>query len=269
MWQSMNPKKGDQGGDMWQSMNRRNVGTLVRVVAVVAIMLQMLLVPAAQAQGLQGSPELQCHPGVTADCATGKVQLVTSGTYHILTIWLDPGTAGQRILVGPKIVNGGTWTFNWAELGVNVCVSHKLKAKWSGSGEKSFGGSSCCSCKETTDWQLISTGPWYYCPDTGKVCRDKVYVKYDKYNPTKECDRKTEKDCSYKPCTEVTDWVIVDYGAWHVRLALLVRHPVADVVLDVQVVLDLEHVAAPLAILVVPRTIVHDHPVRLLAARLV
>ena len=129
---------------MWRRVNRRSLGRWMRLAAVVGIIVQMLLVPAAQAQELGeevlASPVLQCHPVVSADCAGGKVTLSGSGS-HDLKIWLDNDTAHP--LVDKKDVTSGTWTFDWSELGVDVCVSHKLKAKWSG--EKSFGGSSCCS----------------------------------------------------------------------------------------------------------------------------
>ncbi len=312
---------------MWQRVNHRNVGKWVRVAAVVVMMLQMLLVPAAQAQSqlgqdVQGAPTLQCHPVVTADCAGGQVTLSGDGSYHDVTIWLDNDSAHP--LVHQDHVKAGTWNFDWSVLGVNVCAGHTLKATWSGSNQASFGGSSCCTgklltshiecveaehkievhfvlnqspswpdysgssvsfsmstpygtvngsaafsnrtpggvchyyfytsncpdgtyavtsgsltvegvtwnlennvsvnisgcqeyvpCTETTDWQLLSTGAWHYHPDTGKVCRDKVYVKYDLHDPTHECERKTEEDCSYVPCTETTDWVITGYGDWH------------------------------------------------------
>jgi len=311
---------------MWQIVKRRSIGKWVRLAAIVAMLLQMLIVPAAQAQDLQGPPKLQCHPVVTADCAGGQVTLSGDGSSHDLTIWLDNDSANP--LVSKTGVKSGTWTFDWSDLGVDVCASHKLKATWSATNEASFGGSSCCTgkllishiecvsnehklevhfvlndspswpnyagssvafsmstpygtvngnaafsnrtpggvchyyfytnnvpdgtysvssasltvegvtwnlqntksenisgcqeyetCTETTDWQLLSTGAWHFHTGTGKVCRDKVYVKYDKYDTSHECERKTEEDCSYVLCTEKTDWQLLSTGAWHFHAA--------------------------------------------------
>lgn len=116
----------------------------VRLLTVLAIVLQMLLVP-VQAQpkqsfvGQEGKIVLECHPVVTADCAGGSVVLVGDGSKHDLTIWLDNDTAHP--LVHQDAVKLGTWTSDWSTLGVNVCTSHMLKAQWSGYDEESFGGS--------------------------------------------------------------------------------------------------------------------------------
>ena len=119
----------------------------MRLLTVVAILLQVLLVP-VQAQpkqsftGQEGKIVLECHPVVTADCAGGSVVLVGDGTKHDLTIWLDNDTSHP--LVDQDDVKSGTWTFDWSERGVNVCSSHKLKAQWSSYDEESFGGSTTC-----------------------------------------------------------------------------------------------------------------------------
>jgi len=139
----------------------------VRLLTVLAILLQLVLVPAVQAQPAlgqdpEGSVKLLCHPTVTADCTKGTVELTYTYQCHDLKIWVEDGAGHtEKVLLQQDDVCTGSKTlkyqYNWATEGINVCQSHVLKATWSETKSDSFGGGQQC-CPSSLTITKTATG---------------------------------------------------------------------------------------------------------------
>jgi len=236
---------------IWGCKGARTATRLARLFMVFSIVLEMAFVPALQAKPAAslddpnnivtagGSAQLQvshfeCDDDVspprvwlhfTFTNAPGSPNYTTKSVS--VTITTPSGTFYGSAAYQSK--TGGTVHFSlynssWCEGGSYTVTSAQLNlGSWGTYNAHNLPyaatiDSLCCTytlCSQTSDWVLTSTGPWHYHADTGKVCRDKTYVKYDEYDTDYVCQTKTEEDCSYVLCTETTDWVRGTEGAWY------------------------------------------------------
>ncbi len=158
-----------------------------------------------------------CYVTLTADCAGASVKTY-SYNWDWLTVTVDGTTTIYNFWVAPG--NPTTTNITWPS-SINPCAGHTVVATYrSQSKSATFGGSAACpehcQCQQTTEWQTVQTGDWYYDAGQQKVCRDLLQHKFDVNDPTHVCDERTIQDCSYVACSETTGvWATTGYGPWH------------------------------------------------------